>query len=115
MSNGTGQLWPFPPSSSSVITGTGTLNFPWKSAPNVLDIKGQEATVKEGIETYKTFQDKEKFINDLHPTTKEILVLAHELSTSGKFEDVVKLDKYIREKLFNKEFNNMLNQTEENV
>jgi Fe2+ transport system protein B len=64
----------------------------------------QEKQKKEIEQQYQLAKKDEEFINSLHPTTKEILRLVSEIEASNDFKEVSKLDRLVRDKLFNAQF-----------
>jgi hypothetical protein len=66
---------------------------------NILDITTQAKNINEKAIEYKKYQSQHELIENLSNVTIEILKIVNTIKT---IEDYVILDKYIRDKLFNK-------------
>ncbi len=85
------------------------------SIPNIyyggsatLDIDAHETSIEKDVSAHKSVLEKKELIDSLHPKTKDIMRLVTEIQR-GSFKDVTKLDKYVREQLFNSKFNDFVN------
>lgn len=87
--------------------------FYFYNPPSVLDIKGLEESASKNLTKYEESQKEKDLIDSLHPKTKEIVQLAYELSKSGELKDLKKMDKLVRDMLFNSKLEEILEEKDD--